>query len=136
MPMAHLWNNTAWLASGESLPTGVPTFTIAAIVLAACVRLLNPIFGITQWRNWTPSVVAISVGTLSVEASAQFKLIFIAMLVPPSITLSKLLGALLRLVSLQYLGFTEVDLMSAATGCILTEGTFGFLPLLLAGNTG
>lgn len=117
MPMAYLWMNTARLVSGGSLPDGAATFTIVATALAAFFRLQSLIFETKGWRVWIPSVVAMSV----------------ALLVPPSVTLSKLLGAILRLILLRR-GVTEVDLMSAAIGCILTEGTLGFIPLLLVGS--
>lgn len=53
------------------------------------------------------------------------------MYVLPSITLAKLVGAGLRLYFIQNRGGSEVSLMAAATGCILSEGTLGLLPLAM-----
>lgn len=53
------------------------------------------------------------------------------MYIPPSTTLANLAGAVLRLY-FKRKGVSEVALISAATGCILGEGTLGFIPLIMA----
>ena len=54
------------------------------------------------------------------------------MYVPPSITLAKLIGAVLRVYLMQRWAVSELTLMAAATGCILSEGTLGFIPMAMA----
>ena len=54
------------------------------------------------------------------------------MYVPPSITLAKLIGAGLWYYLIRSWGASEVSLMAAATGCILSEGTLGFIPAIMA----
>jgi len=56
----------------------------------------------------------------------------IGMYVPPSITLANFAGAALRLYCIQKLRISEATLMCAATGCILSEGTLSFIPLIMA----
>lgn len=112
-PLAYMWANTARLAAGVSLPDGVWPFFLGSIISSAFLRITAVVAATRGWRvsSWIPSGVALSMG----------------MYVPPSFTISKVLGAGARRPLMRFRGISEVSLMAAATGCILGEGTLGFL---------
>lgn len=54
------------------------------------------------------------------------------MYILPSITLAKFVGAGLWLYLMRRWDMSELTLMAAATGCILSEGILGFAPIAIA----
>ncbi|KAI1500438.1 OPT oligopeptide transporter protein-domain-containing protein [Biscogniauxia marginata] len=112
VPIAYMFVNTARLANGGDLPEGVSYFLVAAFFVSAILRTITIQFPKSRWKKWIPSAVAISMG----------------MYVPPSVTLAKFIGAALRLYFMTRWSVSEVALMAIAAGCILGEGTLGFIP--------
>jgi uncharacterized oligopeptide transporter (OPT) family protein len=136
VPLAFLWANTARLVNGGDLPQGVGATSIAAFFLSGGLRLLRLVAGEKGWRNWVPSGIAMSIGNDSLvipypDAATARTNLLIGMFVPPSITLAKFIGAGLRIYCTRRWGASEIVLMSAAAGCILGEGTLGFIPLIM-----
>ncbi len=140
IPLAYMWANTARLASGGDLPRGVMAFAIGGFFVSAALRALSLAGGQNQrWKAWVPSGIAISVGTYNASTHhgvpifrVSVVLTIVGMYVPPSITLAKLVGAGVRLYSMERGGVSDITLMAAATGCILGEGTLGFVPAAMA----
>ncbi|KAG1114248.1 hypothetical protein G6F42_014240 [Rhizopus arrhizus] len=133
-PTAQVWLDMARLVNGHPLPPHVFEFVIAFSVLFAVLTFLKETKK-TAWHQWIPQGIAFAIGIYN----------------PPSFTLARVIGGILcnlwdsyidsdltasddtwlKDVCKPYREIGKVAIVIVASGCVLGEGTFAIVNMLL-----